>query len=347
MAGRARRCAVLCSLWLVACGTPQYRWTFQRELLAADVSMDGGGLEEAEASYRQLAATAWRDELLRYIQFRLALISERRGDLDAAVEQYRRIAATPISVYDDRAGEALYRWGVIETSQGRPIAAQRIFDAVILGYPNSAHAVDALERRVELMRAARQFEAAIEYLDVLLPRLENTEVGDEIAYRAARIAHEDLRRFSDAIQRYRFVEEWFPRSSYTDDSSWRAAQCLGALGDEEAEFRALNDLLSTREVSWIMADYESRFYVPALMRMAEIREQQGRIEDAIEVLERFLDTYKLSLKVDDVRFRVIELELKLGRTDRAKRQLEWLQREKPESRFTRRAAALLEPAESP
>jgi TolA-binding protein len=90
-----------------------------------------------------------------------------------------------------------------------------------------------------------------------------------------------------------------------------------------------------------MADYESRYYVPALLRMAEIREKQGRLLDAVSVLHRFRDTYDLSLKRDDTGFDIVRLLVAAGRRDEAAEMLRELKATYPESRFTRKAEALL------
>ena len=107
------------------------------------------------------------------------------------------------------------------------------------------------------------------------------------------------------------------------------------------EYGTLEAMLDEREVSWIMADYESRYYVPALLRMAVIREQQGRLLDAVAVLHRFRDTYDLSLKRDDTGFDIVRLLLAAGQRDEAAAMVTELRETFPDSRFTRRAQALL------
>ena len=67
----------------------------------------------------------------------------------------------------------------------------------------------------------------------------------------------------------------------------------------------------------------------------------GRLLDAVAVLHRFRDTYDLSLKRDDTGFDIVRLLLAAGQRDEAAAMVTELRETFPDSRFTRRAQALL------
>lgn len=335
-------------LLFAGCGMARSQFDFTRGLVAADRLADDGELDRAADAYDKLAWEADRVDLLRYVQFRRALMDERRGRLVEARAAYLRIATSPTSVYDDDAGEAIYRLAVIAREHDRDeVEAGRRYEQLLLSYPNTSFAPDAFDAMVERLRGQGNHADALRYAEAVYTRLRNTEVADDALYRIARIADEDLKDPKQALGRYLELTRRYPRSSYTDDAAWRAAECYGRLGQTEMEYRTLEAMLDEREVSWIMADYESRYYVPALLRMAAIREKQGRLLDAVSVLHRFRDTYDLSLKRDDTGFDIVRLLVAAGRREEAAEMLRELKATYPESRFTRKAEALLAAGAAP
>lgn len=332
----------LLPLLLGGCGMARSQFDFTRGLVNADRLADDGAFDRASDAYDALAWQADRVDLLRYVQFRRALMDEHRGRLAEARSAYLRIAASPTSVYDDDAGEALYRMALIAREREKDeVEAARWFERMLLSYPNTSFAPDAFDALVERLRGQGEHAAALRYAESVYARLRDTEVADDALYRIARISDEDLNDPEQALGRYLELTRRFPRSSFTDDAAWRAAACYGRLGNTEMEYRTLEAMLDEREVSWIMANYESRYYGPSLFRMAAIREQQGRLLDAVAVLHRFRDTYDLSLKRDDTGFDIVRLLLAAGQRDQAEAMVTELRDTFPDSRFTRKAQALL------
>ncbi len=333
--------SIMAALLLGGCGMARSQFDFTRGLVNADRLADEGAFDRAAEAYDGLAWKADRVDLLRYVQFRRALMDEHRGRLAEARAAYLRIAGSPTSVYDDDAGEALYRMALIAREQEKDeVEAARWFELMLLSYPNTSFAPDAFDAMVERLRGQGDHAGALRYAEGVYTRLQDTEVADDALYRIARIADEDLNDPKQALGRYLELTRRFPRSSFTDDAAWRAAACYGRLGNTAMEYGTLEDMLDEREVSWIMADYESRYYVPALLRMAAIREQQGRLLDAVAVLHRFRDTYDLSLKRDDTGFDIVRLLLAAGHRDEAAAMLAELRETFPDSRFTRKAQTL-------
>jgi TolA-binding protein len=333
---------IVALLLLGGCGMSRSQFDFTRGLVNADRLADDGAFDRASDAYDALAWKADRVDLLRYVQFRRALMDEHRGRLAEARAAYLRIAASPTSVYDDDAGEALYRMALIAREKEKDeVEAARWFERMLLSYPNTSFAPDAFDAMVERLRGQGDHAGALRLAEGIYTRLRDTEVADDALYRIARISDEDLHDPEQALGRYLELTLRFPRSSFTDDAAWRAAACYGRLGNTNMEYGTLEAMLDEREVSWIMADYESRYYVPALLRMAVIREQQGRLLDAVAVLHRFRDTYDLSLKRDDTGFDIVRLLLAAGQRDEAAAMVTELRETFPDSRFTRKAQALL------
>ena len=141
---------------------------------------------------------------------------------------------------------------------------------------------------------------------------------------------------------YRIVITRFHRSGLVDDSIWRTSLCLRRNDRIDDEYALLLDFIDGREVSWVMADYDSEYYGDTIRRLAEIHEQREQIAEAIEMWRRFQETFPLSLRVDDVQFHIMELQAQLGDTDGMFKSLRWLERNYPDSRFIARGRDLLQ-----
>jgi hypothetical protein len=176
--------------------------------------------------------------------------------------------------------------------------------------------------------------------------LQRTEIADNLVYWSARLLQDDLGECAAALELYRVLIVNFHPSGFVDDSVWRSGLCHRSLGDTDTEYGLLSAFVDAREVSWIMADYESVYYKPSLFRMAEIHEERGELHLAIGVLERFQRMYPLSLQRDDTQYHVMELQMELGDLDGMRASLAWIEFEYPDSRFIRRGSELLAEAES-
>lgn len=331
----------------VGCGMSSHRWQFHRDLLDADRLADDGEYVEAQAAYLALAPAAERDDLLLYIRFRIALMDEMRGAIDAALIGYRHVYETPYSLYDDYAGKAFFRTAeIVRDVQGDPEGAVEIFEALIETFPNTYSADDALFELIDYWRERGQSGELLSFMTSRYVALQRTEIADNLVYWSARLLQDDLGDCAAALELYQILIINFHPSGFVDDSVWRSGLCHRTMGETDAEYGLLSAFVDAREVSWIMADYESTYYKPSLFRMAEIHEERGELLDAISVLERFQRMYPLSLQRDDTQYHVMELQMELGDLDGMRRSLAWIEREYPDSRFIRRASELLVEAES-
>ena len=331
----------------LGCGMSSHRWQFHRDLLDADRLADDGEYDRAQAAYYALAGSSERDDLLLYIRYRIALMDEMQGDLDAALAGYRHVYETPYSLYDDYAGKALFRSAeIVRDHHDDPTTAVELFEALIETFPNTYSADDALFELIDYWRERGQSEELLSFMTDRYVALQQTEIADNLVYWSARLLQDDLGDCAAALELYRVLIVNFHPSGFVDDSVWRSGLCHRSMGNTDAEYGLLSAFVDAREVSWIMADYESVYYKPSLFRMAEIHEERGELRAAISVLERFQRMYPLSLQRDDTQYHVMELQMELGDLEGMRRSLAWIEREYPDSRFVRRGTELLAEAES-
>lgn len=334
--------ALFAALWLGACGMTEARWQLHRDLLDADRLADDGAFDAAFDAYMDLAPRVDRDDLLLYVRYRLGLMLEKQGRYEEALEAYAAAYTRPYNLYDHTAGQALFRTAEIyRNALGDEATAVELYQTVIRTFPNTFFADDALYELIDYWRRRGESRTLYAFLTTHYLALQRTEIADNLAYWTGRVLQDDLESPAEAIRVYEILILNFHPSGLVDDSVWRTALCYRTLGEIDAEYRLLSAFLDVREVSWIMADYESEYYVPSLNRMAEIHEERGELREAIAVYERFVQMYKLSLRRDDVQFHVMELQAELGDVEGMRESLAWIEREYPRSRYIARGASLL------
>lgn len=339
--------AVLLAAAVTGCGISRSRWDLHRELLDADRLADDGQYDAAIDAYEALAPRVDRDDLLAYVRFRIAYMAELDGRHDEALEAYADIYRSPQGLYDHTAGQALFRTAVIlRDVHGAEADAVEVFQAVVTTFPNTFYADDALYELIDTWRGRGESRRLYGFLTSSYVALQRTEIADNLAYWTARVLQDDLGDPEAALEVYRILILNFHPSGLVDDSVWRSALCYRTLGRIDDEYRLLDDFVDVREVSWIMADYESEYYKPAMFRMAEIHEERDELPEAIEVYHRFQRMYPLSLRRDDVQFHVMELQQQLGDIEGMRESLDWLRREYPRSRFVRAGEELLAATEA-
>lgn len=338
-AARLALCAVLS--FAGGCGVSPEEWAFNRDLVAADALVDDGEYAGARERYLDLAWRATRPDVLRYIQFRVALTHELAGETDAALEQYDRIASTPRSRFDHDAGRAMLHAAELRRTDDI-VQWRALLEGVITTFPDTLAADDALTALRRSYDDVSDGMGQVDHLARLFVSLRDSEIGDNLAYWVARVVDERLADCPEAIELYAVVIQNYHRSALVDDSTWRTALCLRDLGRIDAEYAILADFFAAREVSFVMADYESDYYRPALRRMAEIHEERQQWAEAVGIWELYLDKYPLTLRFDDTLYHIMELHQRAGDRDAMEHVQRRLERDWPDSRFTARGRALLD-----
>lgn len=338
----------LCAAFAVAvagsgCGRTQDGWAFERALLEVDRLADDERWDEARAGYLAIAPDATRDDLLRYIRYRVALMDHRRGAWDDALAGYAAVYRQPNSVHDEYAGRAMLRSAelVLEAWDDRD-TWHDLMVATIRTYPNTTSADDALfDLRRWYVGEGRAFEFTAILAELFVP-LADTEIADNLVYWSARIVEEELGLLDEALPLYWTVAWNYHRSALVDDSIWRLCGVYRELGRIDDEYRVLLDFIDGREVSWVMADYESEYYGDTLYRLAEIHESRGELLEAVGMWRRYQRTYPLSLRNDDLWYHIVELHLERGARGDAEKAYLALRDEYPDSRWVQRARDLID-----
>ncbi|MFT4705870.1 MAG: tetratricopeptide (TPR) repeat protein [Bradymonadia bacterium] len=346
----------LLAAFVGGCGVPQARWSFHRELLEADALADDGDHDRAQQLYERLLPQSDRDDLTRYVRYRIALMDERAGRFEDAIAGYELIYRTPQSAYDHDAAKAQVRAAeLMRDVYGDDEAWLEMSLSVVERMPYTIDADDALSRVLRYWRETGQAVNFVAYAVEVYPALANTGVADNLVYWSGRVLQEDLGEPRAALEMYEVIRFRFQRSGFWDDAIWRtslAYRQLAALEPDyideiglshrDVERRTLSNFLDAREVSWVMADYESAHYIPALRRMAQMAEEDGDLRGAIAAWQRFQRLYPISLNVDDVQYRVMQLQAAGGDLSGIESSIRWLEREYPHSRFIQRGRELLD-----
>lgn len=343
--------SLLCSLmilWVSAgCGTTHASWSFQREVLAADAMADDGDYAGALSEFTRLSKYAEKQVDLQHLQFRSAYMLEQMGRAEEALAAYERIYTRPTHPYDENASRAMYRAGrVYRDLLGQPETALEIWVATVRAFPDGNFAGDALNQIVRVYEKDERYEELMELYADLYSEVRDREIAHILAYKTATTLDDHLDRCFEAIEMYRFLQDYFTRSGLIDDAVWRTALCYRRHDMLEEEYAVLADFVDGRETSVIFADYDHGQYNPAMRRMAVIHEEWGDLPAAIKAYRRFQRTYPLSMDNDDVQYRIIQLYDELGDTASMRRYAAELQKLWPESRYVSRAEALIREAES-
>jgi|GEM_PF-5863180 len=341
---------LLCSLLVVsaaaACGTPYSAWSYHEGRRAADRLADDERYDDAIAAYTELSKKAETQQDLQYLQYRTALMLERKGDADAALRAYEQIYSRPIYPYDQVGARAMYRAGrVYRDLLNDDDTAFEVWKATIRAYPDTFHAEDALsEIRNRMNDEGRQAEY-IDLVTTLFLELQYTELADNLAYEAAKMLDDHFDRCEEAIELYDLLQTNFPRSGLVDDAIWRTGLCYRHHGDIDAEAKLLEKFVGGRELSIIIGDYDYAWYNPAFKRLAEIEEERGNLLAAIKAYRRFQETFPLSLDNDDMSYKIIQLYDELGNVKQMRRYLDEMKKFWPESRYIPRAEEMVRRAE--
>jgi tetratricopeptide (TPR) repeat protein len=325
------------------CAYQRADFGFDRQLLQADALTDDGDYAAARALYLSIAPDSERQDLLSYIRYRLAYLTELEGDAAAALEQYEAIWTHPLGVYDERAAQAMYRSGRVRRELlGDESGALAMWSDLVRMYPNTTFALDGLTELVRHARSTGQIEAMRDWLRAVADELARSEVGDNVLYAWATLTDDDLGDCDLALEAYETIMTTYTRGGLWDDSLWRTSLCHRRQGRIDAEYALLLGFIDAREVSFVAADYDSEYYGDALDRMATIHEERQQWQQAIEMWERYLSIFPLTLRADDVTWHIMELSEETGDRERRCAGLERMRGEFFESRWLDDAEALVQ-----
>lgn len=325
-----RAARVLLLFALAACA-PNRGDEYQRALAEARRAHHHGRFEEAAGKFDEAARTAKVPRDAVYARYEAALARARSGDRARASRELRALAdAKPETPYSALAAfkAADLAWA------SDPQAGYQELEEVALRFPESGVARSALQRL--LRRDDEEGPAkALAHLDALVPRTAGTKLHETVAYeRGKRLA--ELGRTAEARDVFLGVaDKWpYPGGSYFDDALYRASEMEEKLGRPREAIAHLERLLSFRETASVLGSYERPRYVPAVLRIAKLYEEN--LNDramARETLHRLYRDFTTSILRDDALWREAELWRKDGDTSTSCSRLATLASDFPDSRY--------------
>ena len=229
--------------------------------------------EGALALYRTAADHCRRTVVRRaHDDCALALVREAQTleRLKRFAEAYRVWLEVPQATSDgERAARALVRVASIAESELHDdAAADKWAWAVLERFPDRVPADQAL---LVAVRVGKRKDPAqlIERLRALAPRVEKTDLGDNVLWECA-----ELYRLAgdapSAIGLYDRLAGEYPHSGLRDDAWWHAAELLRAGGDSQGAIRRLQRLIDTRKDALITGSYNSVLLDDSVMLMGKI-----------------------------------------------------------------------------
>jgi outer membrane protein assembly factor BamD (BamD/ComL family) len=318
------------SLVLGGYGGPSRGDAYVRSLAEARRDLHDGLEAPAALAFDDAAKNAKIPRDAVYSRYEAALARARAGDVARAATELRAIAvAKPANEYSPQAAFKLAEL----TRATDEAAGLRELEQLVFDFPESGVAQVALGHLIAHDEDAGP-AAALAHLDRLAPRVKGTKVEEKVLYERAR--HLDaLGRTQEARDQFVAVANAFPYPSgaLNDDALYRAADMEEKLGRPKEAVALLERLLSQREVSSFMGSYERPRYLPALLRVAQIYEDQGDRAKARATLHRLYTDFTTSLMRDDALWREAELWRKDGDTSTACDRLATLTSDFPDSRY--------------
>jgi tetratricopeptide (TPR) repeat protein len=324
--------AALAVLALVpACGGPNRGDAYLQSLAEARRDHHDGRFDLAAVKFDEAAKTAKIPRDAVYARYEAALARARAGDVARAATELRAIAtAKPANAYSAQAA-----FKAAELARMNDEAAGfRELDAVVTNFPETGVAQVALGLVLRHDDETSP-EAALAHLEAIAPRVKGAKVEEKVLYeRAKRL--DALGRTQAARDAFVDVAGKFPYpfGGLHDDALYRASEMEEKLGHPQEAIVLLEKLLSERETSSFMGSYERPRYLPAILRIAQIYENQ--LDDrakARATLHRVYADFTTSTMRDDALWREAELWRKDGDAKTACSRLETLTDDFPDSRY--------------
>ena len=322
-------CAIL--VLVPACGGPNRGDAYLQSLAEARRDHHDGRFDLAATKFDEAARTAKIPRDAIYARYEAALARARAGDVARAATELRALAtAKPANAYS---AQAAFKAAEL-ARQNDEAAGIRELDAVITDFPETGVAQVALGLVLRHDDEASP-EAALAHLDALAPRVVKTKVEERVLYERARRL-DALGRTQAARDAFLDVAARFPYpfGGLQDDALYRASEMEEKLGRPHKAIAVLERLLAQRETSSFMGSSERPRYLPAILRSAQIYENQlNDRQKARATLHRLYTDFTTSTLRDDALWREAELWRKDGDEKTACSRLETLTDDFPDSRY--------------
>jgi outer membrane protein assembly factor BamD (BamD/ComL family) len=259
------------------------RTAFTATMIVAQGAFDAQRFADAESSYRKALAldegdakeaASIRARLLASI-YEQAEADDKRGDVDAAVHDYLRIAAD--DPHSDVAAKGHFDAVAVYESAQRWGDAADLLDAFRTRYPNSTLAPDLDRRLADLYEKANRPGAAAAEFERVAAANDGTEVGRAALYHAGELyANADPRRAADCFRRY--VAAYPKPIDQTLEAAHRLQEFAARDGDDAERDRWLHKQVELVDATGASSD---RAHYLAAAAQFELAEATRRDFDAI------------------------------------------------------------------
>lgn len=317
-----KRALVVAAL-LVGCGSSNA--AYDASMSKARDAYGAGRFADAAKAFDDASKATKNPKDAVFARYEAALAKARAGDIATAGKELAQLANENVE-YSDQAAMSHAELVGRDDEAGM----YRELEALCLKFPNSAQARVALEKLIRHDDAA-----ALPLLEAMAPKVAGTELEDDVLYeRAKRLEaagqHEKARdSFEDVANRWPY-----PKGAFFDDSLYRAAQIEEGLKRPKEAIALLERLLSFREQSVTIGSYERPRYVPAMLLIAKIQEQDLNDRAAArETYHRLYRDFTTSTERDDALWKEAQLWSKDNDASTACDRLATLASDFPDSRY--------------
>lgn len=308
-------------------------------------------IEDGEALYdrRQYgeAAAALKASMLREmpdryradVSFLYARALLKSGRVEAARNEFARIAREyPRHFKAARSLEALAE------SAPDVEAMKRRWLKLIRRYPSSHPARNGVKWFAEqIARVESDPRGAVTLFMSLYRRDPVGPLADLLLYTAATILEDSLADVENAERLYVKIAEEFGEGGLSDDARWRLALILRKQRRLEELVRHLRGVVEERRINWSMGSYNSRHVEPSQLLLARIFLEDLKLyPEARDELDLFEEAFPLSLQRREAIWMRAASFAAEGRVADARRVLEGIVRDHPDTRFSRRAKRALD-----
>lgn len=245
---------------------------------------------------------------------------------------------------DDR-GRALYHLARLAEARGQRDAARQIYRRLMLVYPDRMPGERANAHLERMSRAdgPAAVESHLRFTKRAYGRLATTQIGDNLAFFPAAIAHE--RFVTTGSPRWaRLARELYGRvirdhrnGGMWNDALWELSRLHHATGDFDDEIAAIRAIQRTREKLSLFGHDEHTYFWRGQLRIARVQLlQKGQPRAAAASYQAFIDRYVESIWLDDAYFWQGCAYLRAGDTERADASFDGIAKAYSESKYLRR-----------
>jgi TolA-binding protein len=291
--------------------------TFLDAMAEASRHRHHGRIEEAAEAYGRAAAEADRRVDRDEARYRQAKTLAKLDRVDEALDLLDAIAqAQPVS---RRTARALFDAALLRERRGDREGALQGFRRVVLEHSRSGLAARSLWYLVKDRRDEGDDEGALALVRGLYPRLRVTPLGDDLLDFEARILLERGDREGARAAWERLVDEHpYPQGHRWADTLHRLADMAEEDEDPERAIGYLRAIVQRHETTTMVGSYTLPAMPQAQMRIARIyRHTVGDTAEAARAYRRLVRRFPRSTLRDDALVEMAEMWLEEGRRDDA------------------------------